>query len=85
MRVAQSRHTGARYGIHSHSSAKKRLAVATTGWKTKLVDDALFLAKAKVAGKSLAECGIQWVRSDMGVEIDSWCAGRESLEWFPPN
>jgi len=32
------------------------------------------LAKAQVAGKHLADCGIQWVRSDMRVEIDSWCA-----------
>ena len=32
------------------------------------------LAKAEVAGKHLADCGIQWVRSDMQVEVDSWCA-----------
>ena len=35
------------------------------------------LVKAEVIGKSLAECGIHWVRSDMQAEIDSWCAGRE--------
>lgn len=35
------------------------------------------LAKAEAAGKHLAECGIQWVRPDMRVEIDSWCAKRE--------
>ena len=34
------------------------------------------LAKAEVAGKHLATCGIQWVRSDMQGEIDSWCADR---------
>ncbi len=32
------------------------------------------LAKCEVANKHLADCGIQWVRSDMRVEIDSWCA-----------
>jgi len=32
------------------------------------------LAKAEAAGKHLADCGIQWVRSDMRVEVDSWCA-----------
>jgi PAS domain S-box-containing protein len=32
------------------------------------------LAKGEVAGKLLAECGIQWVRSDMQIEVDSWCA-----------
>ncbi len=37
----------------------------------------LGLVKAEVIGKSLAECGIHWVRSDMQAEIDSWCAGRE--------
>jgi two-component system, NtrC family, sensor kinase len=36
------------------------------------------LAKAEVAGKPLAECGIHWVRSDIQSEIDSWCAGQES-------
>ena len=36
------------------------------------------LAKAEVAGKPLAECGIRWVRSDIQGEINSWCAGRES-------
>jgi len=35
------------------------------------------LATAEVAGKPLAECGIQWARSDMQAEIDSWCADRE--------
>lgn len=35
------------------------------------------LAKADVAGKPLAECGIRWVRSDIQTEFDSWCAGRE--------
>ena len=36
------------------------------------------LAKAEVAGKPLAECGIRWVRSDIQNEINSWCASRES-------
>lgn len=36
------------------------------------------LAKAEVLGKSLAECGVHWVRSDMNVEIGSWCASKES-------
>jgi len=36
------------------------------------------LAAAEVAGKPLANCGVHWVRSDTQVEIDSWCAGRES-------
>jgi PAS domain S-box-containing protein len=36
------------------------------------------LAKAEVAGKSLAECGIHWVRSDMQSEVDSWSSSRES-------
>jgi PAS domain S-box-containing protein len=36
------------------------------------------LAKAAVAGKPLAECGIHWVRSDIQSEIGSWCAGGES-------
>lgn len=36
------------------------------------------LGKAEVVGKSLAECGIHWVRSDIQSEINSWCAGRES-------
>jgi two-component system, NtrC family, sensor kinase len=36
------------------------------------------LAKGEVSGKPLAECGIQWVRSDMRIEINGWCAGRES-------
>jgi PAS domain S-box-containing protein len=36
------------------------------------------LGKAEVVGKSLPDCGIQWVRSDMRVEIDSWCADRDS-------
>jgi PAS domain S-box-containing protein len=35
------------------------------------------LVKSEVIGKSLAECGVHWVRSDMQAEIDSWCAGRE--------
>ena len=35
------------------------------------------LVKAEVVGKRLAACGVHWVRSDMQVEIDSWCAGRE--------
>jgi len=35
------------------------------------------LAKAEVAGKPLAECGIRWVRTDIQTEFDSWCAGRE--------
>ena len=36
------------------------------------------LAKVEVVGKPLAKCGIHWVRSDIQVEIGSWCAGRES-------
>jgi two-component system, NtrC family, sensor kinase len=36
------------------------------------------LAKGEVAGKPLADCGIQWVRSDMRAEISSWCAGLQS-------
>lgn len=36
------------------------------------------LAKAEVVGKPLAGCGIQWGRSDIQVEIGSWCAGQES-------
>jgi PAS domain S-box-containing protein len=36
------------------------------------------LAKAEVAGKPLAECGIHWVRTDIQSEIGSWCAGHES-------
>jgi len=36
------------------------------------------LAKAEVVGKPLAECGIHWGRSDIQVEIGSWCAGQES-------
>jgi PAS domain S-box-containing protein len=35
------------------------------------------LATAEVSGKPLANCGIQWARSDMQAEIDSWCADRE--------
>ena len=35
------------------------------------------LAAAEVSGKHLADCGIQWARSDMRAEIDSWCAHRE--------
>jgi PAS domain S-box-containing protein len=35
------------------------------------------LSKAEVAGKHLADCGIQWARADMRAEIDSWCAARE--------
>jgi PAS domain S-box-containing protein len=35
------------------------------------------LAKTEVAGKSLAECGIHWVRSDMQSEVDSWSSGQE--------
>jgi|CZKJ01.1.fsa_nt_gi PAS domain S-box-containing protein len=35
------------------------------------------LTTAEVAGKHLVNCGIQWVRPDMRVEIDSWCADRE--------
>lgn len=35
------------------------------------------LAKADVAGKPLAACGIRWVRPDIQAEFDSWCAGRE--------
>ena len=35
------------------------------------------LVKAEVIGKTLAECGVHWVRLDMQAEIDSWCAGRE--------
>jgi PAS domain S-box-containing protein len=43
------------------------------------------LAKADVAGKQLAECGVQWGRPDIQAEIDSWCASRESrrVEAFP--
>jgi two-component system, NtrC family, sensor kinase len=43
------------------------------------------LAKADVAGKPLAECGIRWGRSDIQAEFDSWCAGRESrrIETLP--
>ncbi len=36
------------------------------------------LSAVEVAYKPLADSGIHWVRSDMQVEIDSWCAGRES-------
>jgi PAS domain S-box-containing protein len=36
------------------------------------------LAKAEVVGKPLAECGIHWGRSDIQVEISSWCACQES-------
>jgi len=36
------------------------------------------LAKAEVAGKPLAECGIHWVRADIQSEIGSWCSGQES-------
>src|SRR5208282_1165587 len=36
------------------------------------------LAAVEVAYKPLANCGIQWARADMKVEIDSWCVGRES-------
>lgn len=36
------------------------------------------LARDEVAGKPLAECGIHWMRSDMQVEIGSWCVGQES-------
>jgi len=36
------------------------------------------LTAAEVAGKHLANCGIQWVHADMQVEIDSWGAGQES-------
>ncbi len=36
------------------------------------------LAKAEVAGKPLADCGIRWVRPDIQAEIGSWCAGQES-------
>ena len=32
------------------------------------------LSAVEVAYKPLANCGIQWVRSDMQAEIDSWCA-----------
>jgi len=35
------------------------------------------LSAAEVAAKPLANCGIQWARSDMQAEIDSWCADRE--------
>ena len=35
------------------------------------------LATTEVAGKHLANCGIRWARSDMQVEIDSWCADKE--------
>jgi PAS domain S-box-containing protein len=35
------------------------------------------LVRAEVIGKTLAECGVHWVRLDMQAEIDSWCAGRE--------
>ena len=43
------------------------------------------LTAAEVAGKHLANCGIQWARADMQVEIDSWCADREprSIEVLP--
>ncbi len=34
------------------------------------------LTTAEVAGKHLANCGIRWARSDMQLEIDSWCADR---------
>jgi len=35
------------------------------------------LSAAEVDGMHLAECGVQWARSDMKVEIDSWCAHPE--------
>ncbi len=35
------------------------------------------LSAAVVAGRHLADCGIQWPRADMRAEIDSWCAHRE--------
>jgi two-component system, NtrC family, sensor kinase len=40
---------------------------------------------AEVAGKHLANCGIPWARSDMQVEIDSWCAdpGPRRIEALP--
>lgn len=43
------------------------------------------LTAAEVAGKHLANCGIQWARANMQVEIDSWCADREprSIEVLP--
>jgi len=43
------------------------------------------LAAAEVTDKHLADCGIQWARSDMSVEIASWCAHRElaRLEALP--
>ncbi len=37
------------------------------------------LSTAEVVGKHLANCGIQWGRPDMQVEINSWCTGREPL------
>jgi hypothetical protein len=36
------------------------------------------LVKGDVAGMPLAECGIQWVRSDMAIEIGAWCTDWES-------
>jgi PAS domain S-box-containing protein len=36
------------------------------------------LSKAEVTGKHLAHCGIQWMRTDMQIAIDAWCAGHES-------
>lgn len=39
------------------------------------------LTAAEVAGKHLANCGIQWARSDMQVEIDSWCMQVEIDSW----
>ena len=35
------------------------------------------LTTVEVTGKHLVDCGIQWVRPDMQVEIDSWFADRE--------
>ncbi len=35
------------------------------------------LSAVEVAYKYLADCGIQWARSDMKAEIDSWCARSE--------
>jgi PAS domain S-box-containing protein len=43
------------------------------------------LTVAEVAGKPLANCGIQWSRPDMQAEIESWCTERKprALEALP--
>ena len=48
-----------------------------TRWNS-AAQSAFGISEKEVLGKSLADCGVKWLRPDMGEEIQSWCSERGS-------